>query len=124
MDLKEGMYVRFECYICKIEEIEDETIFFDTEFCDHWAELTSSMDYQRFVNDYKPKASFNIIDLIEDGDYVNGYKVDFVQNNEIIFNHNHPTNLKIFAKDIKSIVTRQAFNNMNYHIQYVSNSEF
>ena len=116
MELKEGMYVRFECYICKIEEIEDETIIFDTEFFDHWCDLTSSMEYQRFVNDYKPKASFNIIDLIEDGDYVNGYKVDFVQNNEIIFNHNHPTNLNIFAKDIKSIVTKEAFKNMSYHI--------
>lgn len=60
--------------------------------------------------------SFDIIDLIEDGDYVNGYKVDFVQNNEIIFNHNHPTKLNIFTKDIKSIVTKEAFKNMSYHI--------
>ena len=43
MKLKKGMYVRFECYICKIEEIEDETIIFDTEFFDHWCDLTSSM---------------------------------------------------------------------------------
>lgn len=63
------------------------------------------------------KASHNIIDLIEVGDYVNGYKVDFVQNNEIIYNHNHPRQLNMFAKDIKSIVTKEQFEAMEYKVE-------
>ena len=63
------------------------------------------------------KASHNIIDLIEEGDYVNGYKVDFVQNNEIVYNHNHPRQLNMFAKDIKSIVTKEQFEAIKYEVK-------
>lgn len=58
-----------------------------------------------------------LIDLIEEGDYVNGYKVDFVQNGEIIYNHNHPYRLNMFAKDIKSIVTKEQFQDIEYRLE-------
>ena len=57
-----------------------------------------------------------ILNYLEPGDYVNGYKVDFVQNNEIIYNHNHPRQLNMFAKDIKSIITREQFKAMEYRL--------
>lgn len=110
------MYVRFGQVLCQIEEIEDNYISFDRDFYDHWNELTYSMNYDRFINDYKPKASYNIIDLIEVGDYVNGYKVDFVQDGYVVFNHNHPYQLNIYPKDIKSIITKEQFESMSYKV--------
>lgn len=108
MELKEGMYVRTKRgQIGKIITIGKDNVAI--EFNRMWQDIIHKENIVK-------EPSFDIIDLIEDGDYVNGYKVDFVQNNEIIFNHNHPTKLNIFAKDIKSIVTREAFKNMSYHI--------
>lgn len=108
MELKEGMYVRTKRgQIGKIITIGKYDVAI--EFNRMWQDIIHKENIVK-------EPSFDIIDLIEDGDYVNGYKVDFVQNNEIIFNHNHPTNLNIFAKDIKSIVTKEAFKNMSYHI--------
>lgn len=108
MELKEGMYVRTKRgQIGKIITIGKYDVAI--EFNRMWQDIIHKENIVK-------EPSFDIIDLIEDGDYVNGYKVDFVQNNEIIFNHNHPTKLNIFAKDIKSIVTKEAFKNMSYHI--------
>jgi len=63
------------------------------------------------------KHSKNIINLIEVGDYVNGYKVEFIQNNEIIYNRNHPYKINLLAKDIKSIVTHERFEQMEYKLE-------
>ena len=79
------------------------------------------------VNDIK-KASNNIIDLIEVGDYVNGAKVD-----EIVYiGHGLPQDLEICfrykyafekddvytlkEKDIKSILTKEQFESMSYKV--------
>lgn len=63
------------------------------------------------------KHSFNIIDLIEEGDYVNGYKVDFVQGGWVVYNHNHPYKLNILAENIKSICTKEQFENISYKVE-------
>ena len=75
------------------------------------------------INDFNYKSSPNIIDLIEVGDYVNGYKVTDI--------YTHPKNKKICIKiermdydgrsfidfeDIKSIVTCEQFEEMEYKI--------
>lgn len=70
------------------------------------------------------KASFNIIDLIEVGDYVNGSKVIKIENVE---NYPDLSSVKIeksdfrygvyetvFEKDIKTIVTKEQFESMSY----------
>ena len=71
------------------------------------------------------KASHNIIDLIEVGDYVNGFRVD-----EIGEYHSIRTDkVEIYAKvncsallncfyeeDIKSIVTKEQFESMSYKV--------
>lgn len=63
------------------------------------------------------KHSKNIIDLIEVGDYVNGYKVDFVQNNEVIYNENNPRQLILPAKEIKTILTHEQFEKNCYKVK-------
>lgn len=64
------------------------------------------------------KASHNIIDLIEVGDYVNGLKViDIVENDIYISDYYAESYIGIVkVKDIKSIVTKEQFEDMEYKI--------
>lgn len=84
------------------------------------------------------KASHNIIDLIEEGDYVNGYKIDYINSKcETPFlrsnqpyrvdntlystlvekgkDYNQP--LHFYNEDIKSIVTKEQFESMKYEVK-------
>lgn len=72
------------------------------------------------------KASHNIIDLIEVGDYVNGYPVTAIlsSNNKVyeiqVKRPNNRTGVWIKRirnnEDIKSIVTKEQFENMAYKV--------
>lgn len=73
------------------------------------------------VNDIK-KASNNIIDLIEVGDYVNGYKITEIVNGvtkclktEYRLNLNY-VYFCFYEKDIKSILTKEQYENMSYKV--------
>ena len=58
--------------------------------------------------------SENIIDLIEPGDYVNGYKVKITNPYMIVLdNYNFKA---IENKDIKSVVTKEQFNSAKYEV--------
>lgn len=72
MKLEEGMYVRFEGMINKILEIDEDYIVFDMSWYDHWNEEVGSMEIDRFIKDYKPKASDKLIDLIKPKDIILG----------------------------------------------------
>lgn len=64
-------------------------------------------------------ASYDIIDLIEVGDYVNGLKVDEIDEKGI-YNYNSydgwRVNIASCNEDIKSIVTKESFERMEYRI--------
>lgn len=71
------------------------------------------------------KASFNIIDLIEEGDYVNGYKVSGLYNPTgediihftLITEKGYKTiNPYVNFIEIKSIVTKEQFERMTYKV--------
>ena len=72
------------------------------------------------------KASHNIIDLIEDGDYVNGYLVEDItsvyDNGEEIITLHIASGSNYFQsnindkKEIKSIVTKEQFESMSYKV--------
>lgn len=69
------------------------------------------------------KSSPNIIDLIEVGDYVNGNRVDFINNNnklsyedKCIGFYDGDGDITLFEKDIKTIVTREMFESMEYKV--------
>lgn len=122
MELKVGMYVRFEGMINKIIEMEDDYITFDVSWYDHWEDLISYMKIDRFVKDYKPIASYDIYDLIEVGDYVNG--------KQVIYKWEEPsgtfagqTFIQLDGEDtvptmreIKSILTKEQIQNTTYYI--------
>ena len=64
-------------------------------------------------------SSPNIIDLIEVGDYVNGFKVDEIDEKGI-YNYNSydgwRINIASCNDDIKSVVTKEQFSQMEYRI--------
>lgn len=99
MKLEVGMYVRTkDGRIDKIEDIRNDFIYIEN----------SDYGYRK---DYF-KASHNIIDLIEEGDYVNGWKVqelDELWEYDIDGTCEQPIN-------IKSIVTKEQFESMSYKV--------
>lgn len=121
VDLKVGMYVRTkEGRIDKIEEILDEekagssriirTVGSEKDYFFGYEEWTDLFPPCHFI-----KASENIIDLIEEGDYVNGYKVTYVYPN--LIKVDSADIWEIHTQDIKSIVPKEQFESMKYIVE-------
>ena len=119
-----GEYIRTEYGIIgKILEDEDITengVYIDTTFLDDYADETNFVKYE----DIK-KHSFNIIDLIEERDYVNGIKIYSLkkgirygdkEQEVVIINKNFCNCKFIRTEDIKSIVTKEQFRNVEYEV--------
>ena len=117
MELKEGMYVRFNNgSIQKINHVDERNNpLFDLNIDGN---LHSTFDIQ--------KASHNIIDLIEVGDYVNGDLVLFagattwdndgnVLVKQVHINHNG-YDWWLTEDLIKSIVTKEQFESISYKV--------
>ena len=123
MELKEGMYVRFDNGIRQIEEVEEDWLCFDISFYDHWNELTYSMKYKEFIEEYKPKFSDKIIDLIECLDIVELYIIGLEEDNITTIKRPETLrelkDLKKYIKrgaKIKSITTKEQFENISYKV--------
>lgn len=112
MKLEVGMYVRTLNGIVKIYKIQD-NVMEDTK---------GHLHYGDFV-----KASYNIIDLIEVGDYVNGSKVvninydlnydaDIVES-ITIFDYSIEGNGILHNEEIKSIVTKEQMEQIAYKVE-------
>lgn len=117
--MKIGDYVRTKDYgIRKISKFL-KTPYLDYIICDN-PFSREQIDITQII-----KSSPNIIDLIEVGDYVNGYLVkdidyafdDVVMNNKnaryVPYIDNNKDN---YIDEIKSIVTKEQFENMEYRI--------
>lgn len=119
MKLEVGMYVRTKDEIVQIYEIRG-GVMTDTKGYHHFGDFI--------------KASHNIIDLIEEGDYVNGWRVNKVEKKEdgtlltigritsfVSRNEKEPYLTQDY-KDaekmckLKSIVTKEQFERMEYRI--------
>ena len=117
MSFNIGDYVRYKyencIYIGKIKFISEvmgfeETLQLDIDTC-----------MEEILKEDIIKSSPNIIDLIEVGDYVNGFKVDEIDEKGI-YNYNSydgwRINIASCNDDIKSIVTKEQFESMEYKI--------
>ena len=113
-EIKVGEYVKLrDGEITRIDKVEDNT--FKCKFHKINCEL-----YIDFIVKHSP----NLIDLIEEGDYVNGYKVlDVVENMktgelhlEMPMDYTNPElgDCTIYNKDIKNIVTKEQFEKIKY----------
>lgn len=111
--MKVGEYVRLDrCQgINKIDE-EDEigTFYLEDVIGDEWGDETFRLDTNDVI-----KSSPNIIDLIEVGDYVNGERIQFITNKKELLTDGGYDLLKKY-EDIKSIVTKEQFSQMEYRI--------
>ena len=99
----------------------------------YWFDNTIYQDYEENISylrdnnleKYIKKHTFNLIDLIEEGDYVNGeLVVDKLQTpcrigkqgKKFIFTKKMNIGEGYFEEDIKSIVTKQVFESMEYKV--------
>lgn len=127
MELKVGMYVRTkEGYIAKLLHygyntgISGKSHLFDRQIRDI-SDLVYETDnflWDKELKEYIKNYSYDILDLIEAGDYVNGYYVEDVLKTfvNVAVGSNYFQSPTIYEKDIKSIVTKEQFENMEYKI--------
>lgn len=121
MKLEAGMYVRLHGKIGKIEHI------CMCEQCKLRGFYEPVVDFGHNDSDYVSiywkddlKASHNIIDLIEVGDYVNGVLVESIYSREedkMCF-HTFGTEImiEVTKENINNIVTKEQFESMSYKI--------
>lgn len=126
-EIKVEEYIRtYDGIIGKIledEDIGENGVYIDTTFLDDYADETNFVKYE----DIK-KHSFNIIDLIEEGDVIvlrdnKKYEVLKISWSKSKGNHIHIINalrmqggVDIFEDDIKSIVTKEQFKIVEYEV--------
>lgn len=124
MELKEGMYVRTQKGIGKVVEHKKH---------ESWGYLVKIIgQYSCYTHTSNGelmdviKSSYNPIDLIEVGDYVNGYLVkdiDYAFDDVVMNNKNArivpyiDCDKNNYIDDIKSIVTKEQFETMKYIIE-------
>jgi len=112
--MKAGDYVRTKNgYIGKIYNINE----FREPSMMYAIDIPKTDDFV-FMGEKDFKSSPNIIDLIEVGDYVNGYYVEDVLNTfvNVATGSNYFQNPTIYEEDIKSIVTKEQFESVKYEI--------
>lgn len=128
-----GMYVRTkDGIITKVDYIDDETIYFDKDIYRFYGDGIDFLEKDNLER--IKKASFDIIDLIEEGDilllfdkeYGKEYKaevvvdnenftavVNYEQNNLLILEYELITNAHI---ELLKILTKEQFESMSYRI--------
>lgn len=122
MKLEVGMYVRLENDVEDIIIINKIANVFETAIL---TENDGSIYQGVYTKENVVKASYNIIDILEVGDYVNGYKVsaiynpngDEIVNITLIMEYGYETiNTYIDDYSINSIVTKEQFEQMAYKV--------
>lgn len=139
--LEVGMYVRTnDGYIAKLikknetwkYEFDGSVIYefdsqiWDTDYADNYYDETELFESE--IEDLTMEPSFNIMDLIRKGDYVNGHKVwGFMIDNEKsvkegidekvgVIVEGELDYIEYLTKDIKSILTKELYEEMEYQI--------
>lgn len=124
-EINVGEYIRSkDGYIAKIIEVKKSKRDCDTYYC---TDRIMANGFYEHIKKHRP----NIIDLIEEGDYVNGYKVlDVVEDMktgelhlEMPMDYTNPElgDCTIYNKDIKNVVTKEQFQRMEYIVGDESN---
>ena len=109
MKLEVGQFARLKSgYIVKVLNVKDDWIETDTKF------ITRT-----FPKDFV-KASYNIIDILEVGDYVNGYPiyeiVEYEDDTRAIVIDDDNKSIIWKKQDIKSVITHEQIEQMEYKV--------
>lgn len=127
MKLEVGMYVRTRKGIAKVAMLDDLDNVAWTDNKDIFFGITRGDDLKWYVYDdgmVLSKPSFDLIDLIEEGDYVNG---KYVYENGFDFygkrclhmqsSTTYACEVFLYEEDIKDIVTKEQFESMKYEVK-------
>lgn len=121
LDLRENMYIRTkDGIIAKVDYIDDDTIFFDKDLYRTYGDGIDFLEkdnLERIV-----KASYNIIDILEEGDYVNGcyiQEIKSLKDNVMVcmLDSDYEFTSTITNKDIKTVVTHDQMEQMAYKVE-------
>lgn len=149
LELKENMYVRtnkgfiakieeFKYHYtkgkrlvdgCSVKEVVENYLLLDGNQC----RLIESIDYSippcypsdeelDEIKSHIVKASYSIIDLIEVGDHVNGYKIGYIDDckgamRQFYYDYENPNNdVGHWEEEIKSVITHEQIEQMEYRI--------
>lgn len=116
MKLEAGQFVRTkDGIIAKVDYIDDDTIFFDKDLYRNYGD---SIDFLENDNlERIAKASYNIIDILEKGDYANGVEVTNIDDEWITMSDMQVPILKSIANGmIKSVITHEQMEQMAYKV--------
>lgn len=125
MELEIGMYVRTKNdkavdngIIGKIKYINERE--FKGKSRKYYSVWTNNEDWFEILeNDAifeRVKASHNIIDLIEVGDYVNGDRVTLIAYDKTALYCENENSKIIYLNEIKSVLTKEQFESMEYKV--------
>ena len=118
MKLEVGMYVRLQNDAENIVIINRIANVFETTIL---TENDGSIYQGEYTKENVVKASYNIIDILEIGDYVNGEKVIYKQYKEYpnpLLDHYVVDTIRCsyIESEIKTIVTKEQFEQMAYKV--------
>ena len=139
MKLEVGMYVRTKLGISKligIKKYKDLKIYiFDKLDEDLWSDDIADEVWECELKKVIVKASYNIIDILEIGDYANGYYVSKIWEKDEITHYVNETPIKrkereiviqapsyggieiLKNKNIKSVITHEQMEQMAYKVE-------
>ena len=110
MKIEVGQFVRLKSgYICKIININD----FREPSMKYGVEANYLKDVMFIGDDDIVKASYNIIDILEEGDYVNNERVEEIWKEIVLVGQECRP---ISFNNIKSIVTHEQMEQMAYKV--------
>ena len=116
LELRENMYIRTkDGIIAKVDYIDDNTIFFDKELYRIYGDSINFLEKDNLEKIVK--ASYNIINILEVGDYVNGVEVINIDDEWITTSDKQVPILKSIANGmIKSVITHEQMEQMAYKV--------
>ena len=117
MKLEVGKFVRTkDGIIAKVDYIDDNTIFFDKDLYRTYGDSINFLEKDNLEKIVK--ASYNIIDILEEGDYVNWHRVEEIdfENEEIFTDSEYYCGIVEFC-NIKSVITHEQMEQMAYKVE-------
>lgn len=122
MKLEVGQFARLKSgYICKIININD----FREPNMKYGVEANYLKDVMFIGDDDVVKTSYNIIDILEEGDYVNGQKIYYDEELDFLYVqsfdgdgefYQESITKQSFIDNIKSVVTKEQIEQMAYKV--------
>ena len=109
--IEPNMYVRTLFGIKKIDHIDNKKTVWKYLY-----KINDDNEFYALSDNDVIKASYNIIDLIEVGDYANGYKVIHRTKSLLGFEDGQDGDWYLSNENIKSILTKEQFSSMEYRL--------